>query len=217
MRRRMQTTTWDDFALYVGIETELSRERLHDPDEHVIWRRTAAHEAIRFHETDDPEYQLLARYVIAQAVCDARCDSDGMALIAKRARRWLRAPTGDLTFWCTRAGIDVENLTAWATAQFPRRDDPMPDPAWLASLVRTRRTQPERWDDRCHTDADPGRPDLQPLRKIPGLPGRPRLYPPDMPESQRRLMRAQRKAARNPPPVASSALATIRPDGPCTR
>jgi len=155
MRVRLQTLAHvDDALLFLDTDGISGRHALHDPDPEPTWRRTTDAEAVRFEDAPDPEYQSLARYVLAQAVADARLTSPSMALLARRARRWLRRPSPDLTFWCQRAGITVTNLTVWATAHFPKAEDPRPTAPWIRAVVKQRKAP---------TFAAV-RPDLEPLK-----------------------------------------------------
>jgi len=183
-RRAIGTIPLDELSVWIDVEgLGEKRGEIHQADKPQTWRRTSASEAIRFQPGIDPEYQTLARYVIAQAVCDARLGSKPMALVALRARRWLRATSADLRFWCDRAGIQPDNLIAWATAQFDPATDPVADPVWLKPIVEARRravtsrAQAEQWMET--------RPDLSPLRPPQRPRGRPRktfpLYQPMCP------------------------------------
>lgn len=119
------------------------RSPLHRPDRPRNWTRTSAKDTVFFRPSGDDTYEELARWVIAQAVRDARLTNNyRMALICRRARRFLRVASADLSFWCDRAGLDMTEFLQWSRPRFPRSGDPHAGAMRMRWMARCRRQNP---------------------------------------------------------------------------
>lgn len=138
-RPAIGTTDWESFGLLVDTDGLSDYQDLKRPEKPSTWARANPSQAVLFRAGSDPHYEYLARMVLASAAVEARQVGPNMALICRRARRWLRTDTPDLRFWCDRAGVEIGNLLLWARTQFPRHDDPRPPAGWMPRIRATGR------------------------------------------------------------------------------
>lgn len=122
---KLRAITWDDFGFFCSMDGMGCHKQMHKPDKPSTWTRARGADAISVKPGPDPDWEDVARAVIARAVQDARLTESSMARANVRARQFLREPSDDLDFWCIRAGLEMDNIVRWSRVHLAVDTDPI--------------------------------------------------------------------------------------------